>query len=58
MEITWSDISGKGRGRENGRKVQGIRSINDKYKIGGEVKNSVGYVEEKQLISTTNGHEL
>ena len=39
-----------GRGkRENGEKVQGIRTINGRYKIGGEVKNSVGNVEAKEL---------
>ena len=32
MEITWSIISGEGWGRM-GVKVQGIRSINGRYKI-------------------------
>ena len=31
MEITWRVISGEGRGM--GEKVQGIRSINGRYKI-------------------------
>ena len=35
MEIIWSVVSGegKGRGRLEGEKVQGIRSINGRYKI-------------------------
>ena len=32
MEITWSVISGRRRGK-NGGKVQGIRRINGRYKI-------------------------
>ena len=40
-------------------KVQGIRSINCRYKIdNGEVKNSIGNGEAKELICTTHGHEL
>ena len=30
MEITWRDFRGEG---ENGEKIQGIRSINGRYKI-------------------------
>ena len=41
-----------------GEKVEGIRSINGKYKIDGEVKNSMGNGEAKELICTTHGHEL
>ena len=42
-----------------GEKVQGIRSINGRYKIDkGEVKNSMRNVEAKELIYTTHGHEL
>ena len=41
---------GSGRGRE-GRKVQRISSINDRWKY-------VGNVEAKELISMTHGHEL
>ena len=48
---------GKGRGRI-GEKVQGIRGINGRYKIDGEVKNSIGNGEAKELIRTTHGHEL
>ena len=48
-----------GKGRERtGEKVQGIRSITGSYKIDGEVKNSIGNGEAKELICTTHGHEL
>ena len=51
MEITWRGYQqGNGRGRE-GRKVQRISSINDRWKY-------VGNVEAKELISMTHGHEL
>ena len=47
---------GKGRIAE---KVQGIRSINDRYEIDrGEVKNSMGNGEAKELTCTTHVHEL
>ena len=54
MEITWRVISG-GRMREN---VQEIHSINDLQNRQGEVKNSMGNGEAKELICTTHGHEL
>ena len=39
--------------------VQRISSIDDRWKIdSGRVKNSVGNVEAKELISMTHGHEL
>ena len=38
-------------------KVLGIRSIIDRYKIG-DIKNSIGNGEVKELICTTHGHEL
>ena len=41
-----------------GRKVQGIRSINGRYKIDGEVKNNIGNGEAKELTCMTHGHEL
>ena len=41
-----------------GEKAQGIRSINGRYKIDREVKNSRGNGEAKELICTTHGHEL
>ena len=48
-----------GRGGENGRKIQGIRSVNGRYKIDrGEGKNSTGKGEAKELIYMTHGHEL
>ena len=44
---------------EMGEKVQGIKSINGSYKIDrGEVKNSMGNGEAKELICMTHGHEL
>ena len=48
---------GAGVGRMGG-KLQGIRSINGRYKIDGEVKNSTGNGEAKELTCTTHGHEL
>ena len=48
---------GEGRGRM-GEKIQGIRSINGRYKIDGEVKNSIRNGEAKELICTTHGREL
>ena len=32
MEITWRVFSGEGEGKNMGRKVQGIRSTNGRYK--------------------------
>ena len=43
---------------ERGVKVQRISSIDDRWKIDGRGKNSVGNVEAKELISMTHGHEL
>ena len=58
MEITWRIISGEREG-ENGRGSTG----NKKYKWQaqnrqGEVKNSIGNLEVKELIYTTHRHEL
>ena len=45
--------------RERGGKGQTISSINGRWKIyRGEVKNSIGNVEAKELICTTHGYEL
>ena len=42
-----------------GEKEEGIRSINGRYKIDrGEVKNSMGNEEAKELICINHGHEL
>ena len=44
-----------------GGKVQGIRSINCRYKLDrgeGAGKNSIGNGEAKELICTTHGHKL
>ena len=43
---------------EDGGKVQRLRNILGRYKIDGEVKNSIGNGEGKELICTTHGHEL
>ena len=41
-----------------GEKAQGIRSINGRHKIDrGQVKNSTGNGEAKELICTIHGHE-
>ena len=41
-----------------GENVQGISSINGRWKIDREIKNSIGNVEAKEFICTTHGHEL
>ena len=41
-----------------GEKIQEIRSINGRYKIDGEVENSIGNGEVKELVCMTHGHEL
>ena len=56
MEITGRVISGEWAGMEE--KVQGIRSINGRYKIDREVKDSIRNGEAEELICTTHGHEL
>ena len=39
--------------------MQGLRSINGSYRIDrGDVKNSIGSEEAKELICTTHGHEV
>ena len=45
-------------GEEWGVKVQGVRSINDKLKSQGEVKNSMGNGEAEELICMIHRHEL
>ena len=47
----------RGQGRM-GEKEQGIRSIIGRYKIDGEVKNSIGNGEAKELVCRPPGHEL
>ena len=39
-------------------KVRRLRSINGRYKIDGEVKNSIGNEEDKEPICMTHGHEV
>ena len=42
-----------------GEKVEGIRSINGRHKNRqGDVKNSMGNGEAKELVCMTHGHEL
>ena len=58
MEITWREISGEGE-EGNGRKGTGNKK--HKWQIQnrqGEVKNSIGNGEAKELIHMTHGHEL
>ena len=38
--------------------VRGIGSISGRYKTDGEVKNSMGNGEAKELVCTIHGHEL
>ena len=47
-----------GRGEEWGEKVQGLRSIIGRNKVYGEIKNSIGNLESKELTCMTHGHEL
>ena len=48
-----------GGGWRMGEKVHGISSINGRWTIDrGEVRNSIGNVEAKELIYMTHGHEL
>ena len=50
MEITCRAISQWGaQGGRMGKKLQGIRSTNGRYKIDREVKNSIENVEAKEL---------
>ena len=42
----------------NGRKSTGISSINGRYKIQRDVKNSIENGEAKELISMTHGFKL
>ena len=41
-----------------GGKVQGIRSITSRFQNKGEVKNTIGNIEAKELICKTHGHEV
>ena len=58
MEITWRVISGRGR-----EETEGTSAGNKKHKWyvqnrHGEVKNSIGNVEAKELTYMIHGHEL
>ena len=56
MDITWKVFSGEGEGK-NGGKVQGIRSIIGRHKIG---RGSEWYRKQRsrELKCTICGHEL
>ena len=59
MDITWRVISGEGEGEDNEGKGTGNK--NHKWYLQnreGEVKNSMGNGEAKELICMTHGHEL
>ena len=59
MEITWG--VGSGRGREEERGEKGTRNKKHNWWVEnrqGEVKNSIGNVEAKELICMTHGHDL
>ena len=58
MEITWWVISGAVGGERGGK---GTENKQHKWQVEnkqGEVKNSIGNVEAKELIYMTRGHEL
>ena len=47
-----------GGGGEWEKRYTGNKNLNGRYKIDGEVKNRIGNGETKELIRTTDGHEL
>ena len=58
IEITWRVISGESEGENEGK---GTGNKKHKWQVEtrqGEVKNSMGNGEAKELICTTHGHEL
>ena len=55
----WRSFGGLPVGRAKGEKVQGLRSTNWQVQNRqGNVKNSIGNGEAKEIICMTNGHEL
>ena len=52
MDITWRVFSGEGEGRNRQEKVQGGRSIIDRYKIDGQIKSFPDKVKLKEFIIT------
>ena len=59
MEITWRAIGREEERGENGGKGTGNKKHNRQPQSRqGEVKNSIGNGEAKELICTTHGHEL
>ena len=58
MEITWRVIKGE---RVGGQWGKGTENKQHKWQVEnrqGEVKNSIGNVEAKELTRMTHGHEL
>ena len=54
MEITWRVISGKGEGENGGKSTWNKKNKLQVQNRQGEVKNSTGYGEAKELICTTH----
>ena len=46
------------RKRRMGEWVEGLRSVIGRYKMDGEIKNSIGNREAKELMCMTHRHEL
>ena len=58
MEITWRVISEEWEGERGGKHTEYKQHKWQVENRQGEVKNSIGNVEAKELICTTHGHEL
>ena len=58
MEITWRVISGEGEEKEWGKGTGNKKHNWYIQNRQGEVKNSIGHVEAKELICMTQEHEL
>ena len=58
MEITWRIISGEREGEDWGKGTGNKKHKWEVQNSQGEVKNSIGNGEAKELIYTTQGHEL
>ena len=58
MEITWRVISGEGMGENEGKGTTNKKHKQLVQNRQGEVKNSMGNGEAKEVLCTTHGHEL
>ena len=58
MEIIWRVISWNGEGEDGGKCAGNKKHKWQVQSRQGEVKNSIGNGEAKELIYTTHGHEL